>query len=196
MLRRFIVWSCAEQVDFVALWVLHTYVFEALRHHPVPRRVLGRQAVGQDPAAVRAAPPAGGPALDGGRATEAVLFRKVDKDQPTLLVDEIDATFGKDSKVTEGLRAIYNAGYRAGPRCARCVGNNHETNDFDVYCPKAFAGLEGLPDTVKDRSGRIELRRRARNEPKPERLRLSRPGPSWRHWPTGSASGPRRSRRA
>ncbi len=106
-------------------------------------------------------------------ASEAVLFRFVASNKPTLLVDEVDATFGKDSKVTEGL-LIYNAGYRVGATVPRCVGNNHEVVDFAVYCPKAFAGLNGLPDTVKDRCGRVELRRRARHEPKPERMRLSR----------------------
>ena len=107
-------------------------------------------------------------------ASEAVLFRKVDKVRPTLLVDEVDAIFGKDSKATEGLRAIFNSGYRVGAKVARCVGNGHDATDFEVYCPKAFAGLDGLPDTVKDRSGRIELKRRGRGERKPERFRLSK----------------------
>ena len=160
----------------MALRALHTYVFEAFETTPYldvssaakrsgKTRLLEllRLLVAKPWAVVE--------------ASEAVLFRKVDKGKPTLLVDEVDATFGKDSKVTEGIRAVFNAGYRAGAVVPRCVGTNHEPTDFEVYCPKAFAGLEGLPDTVKDRSGRVELRRRARHEPKPERLRMSKARP-------------------
>ena len=175
-LQRFIVWQSEEQVHFVALLALHTYVFEAFETTPYldvssaakrsgKTRLLEllRLLVAKPWAVVE--------------ASEAVLFRKVDKGKPTLLVDEVDATFGKDSKVTEGIRAVFNAGYRAGAVVPRCVGTNHEPTDFEVYCPKAFAGLDGLPDTVKDRSGRVELRRRARHEPKPERLRMSKARP-------------------
>jgi hypothetical protein len=173
VLHRFVVWPGEPLRDFVALWILHTYVFDLFDTTPYldvssAAKRSGKTRLLEILAMLVARP---WPVVE---ASEAVLFRKVDRDRPTLLIDEIDATFGKDSKVTEGLRAIYNAGYRVGAKVPRCVGNNHEPTDFDVYCPKAFAGLNGLPDTVKDRSGRIELRRRARSEPKPERLRLSR----------------------
>jgi 5S rRNA maturation endonuclease (ribonuclease M5) len=173
VLRRFVVWGSDEQVHFVALWVLHTYTFGLFDTTPYldvssAAKRSGKTRLLEILGLLVARP------WSVVEASEAVLFRKVDRDRPTLLVDEVDATFGKDSKVTEGLRAIYNAGYRQGATVPRCVGTTHEPTDFAVYCPKAFAGLAGLPDTVRDRSGRIELRRRARHEPKPERLRLSK----------------------
>lgn len=174
VLRRFIVWTSPdEQIPFVALWVLHTYVFGLFDTTPYLDVTSATKRAGKtrllELLALLVARP-----WSVVEASEAVLFRKVDRDRPTLLVDEVDATFGKDSKVTEGLRAIYNAGYRIGATVPRCVGNDHAPKDFAVYCPKCFSGLEGLPDTVRDRSGRIGLRRRARHEPKPERFRLSR----------------------
>lgn len=105
--------------------------------------------------------------------SEAVLFRKVSATKPTLLVDEMDATFGKDSTAVEGIRGIYNAGYRAGASVPRCVCQSHEVRDFEVYCPKAFPGIKALPDTVTDRSIPVRLRRRAPHERKPGRFRLS-----------------------
>ena len=97
----------------MALWVLHTYVFDCFDTTPYldvssaakrsgKTRLLEllRLLVARSWAVVE--------------ASEAVLFRKVDAEKPTLLVDEVDATFGKDSKVTEGLRAMLNAGYRRG----------------------------------------------------------------------------------
>jgi hypothetical protein len=173
VLRRFVVWSTDTQVDFVALWIAHTYVFGLFDTTPYLDVTSAAKRSGKtrllEVLSMLVARP--WPIVE---ASEAVLFRKVDRERPTLLVDEIDATFGKDSKVTEGLRAIYNSGYRSGAKVPRCVGQSFEPTDFEVYCPKAFAGLAGLPDTVKDRSGRIQLRRRARTEAKPERMRLSR----------------------
>ena len=171
VLRRFIVFSCSEHSDFIALWVLHTYVFDLFDTTPYLNVTSAAKQSGKSRLLCELLPLLVARAWTIFDASEAVLFRKVDKDHPTLLVDEVDATFGKDSKVTEGLRAIYNVGYRRGAKVARCVGNSFAPTDFDVYGPKAFAGLEGLPDTVRDRSGLVELRRRSRNEPKPERLR-------------------------
>jgi len=174
ILRRFIVWQSEDQAVFVALWVLHTYVFERFETTPYLDVTSAAKQSGKTRLLIELLPllvARPWPVFD---ASEAVLFRKIDQDHPTLLVDEVDATFGKDAKVTEGLRAIFNVGYRQGAMVPRCVGNNHEPTDFNVYGPKGFAGLKGLPDTVKDRSGRIELKRRSRSEPKPERLRPSK----------------------
>ena len=170
VLRRFVVFPHAEESDFIALWVLHTYVYDLFDTTPYLNVTSAAKQSGKSRLLVELLLLVARPwsVFD---ASEAVLLRKVDKEHPTLLVDEVDATFGKDSKVTEGLRAIYNVGYRRGAKVARCVGNSFEPKDFDVYGPKAFAGLSGLPDTVRDRCGHIELRRRSHNEPKPERLR-------------------------
>jgi hypothetical protein len=168
-LERFIVWPADEQVDFVALWVLHTYVFHLFDITPYldissASKRSGKSRLLEMLAMMCARP------WKVVSPSESVLFRKIHNTHPTLLVDEVDATFGKDPQSTEGLRAILNAGYEMGGSVPRCVGGNFTPFDFDVYCPKAFAGIGGLPDTVKDRSGHIELRRRAPHESKPERL--------------------------
>jgi hypothetical protein len=81
--------------------------------------------------------------------TEAVLFRLIDSRKPTLLIDEVDAVFGKkNSDSSEGIRQILNSGYRRGKLAFRCV----EVVGFDVYCPKATAGLHRLPGTLAHRS--------------------------------------------
>ena len=176
VLRRFILWSSSEQADFVALWVLHTHVFALFDATPYLDVHSSTKRAGKSRLVVELLPHLVARPWPVVEPSEAVLFRQVDKVVPTLLVDEVDATFGKDSKQTEGLRAIFDVGYKVGAKVPRCVGNTHEVRDFDVYCPKAFAGLAGLPDTVRDRSARVELRRRARHEPKPERLMSRRLG--------------------
>jgi Protein of unknown function (DUF3631) len=47
----------------------------------------------------------------------------------------------------------------------RCVGPSQELKSFEVFCPKALAGIRDLPDTVADRAIPIRLKRRAPGEP-------------------------------
>jgi hypothetical protein len=62
-------------------------------------------------------------------ASTAAIFRSIEKDRPTLLIDECDAIFtkrGKDDS-NEDLRALLNAGHlnaghRKGAKIPRCTG--------------------------------------------------------------------------
>ena len=97
-------------------------------------------------------------------ASEAAMYRKIAGDRPTLLLDEIDAIFGTFSERTEPIRALLNAGNRPGATVARCVGQRgDEVRDFNVYCAKALAGIDNgqrIPDTIRDRSITIAMRRK------------------------------------
>ncbi len=101
-----------------------------------------------------------------GRVTPAVLVRKVDAEAPTLLLDESDTAFRSDKEYSEALRGVLNTGYERGGAASVCVGQgaNITYRDFLTFCPKAIAGIGRLPDTVEDRSIRIELRRKSPNE--------------------------------
>ena len=175
--RRFVVLTDA-QADTIALWAAHTHVFEAFcstaprtsRSHP-PRRGRGRQDSSKRSSfssANRYRP----------RHFHAALFRVIDDKRPTLLIDEVDAVFGKKSP-REELRGILNAGYRQGATTHRMGGsNNTQLQTFSVYCPKGFAGIgDCLPDTLSDRAISIRLKRRTRNVVI-ERFRLRDVGPS------------------
>ena len=95
--------------------------------------------------------------------TVAALFRTIEQDQPTLLIDEVDTVFGKGNE-NEELRAILNAGFERGSKVRRCVGPNHDLKDFAVFCPKALAGIGRLPDTVSDRCIPIHLIAKKKSE--------------------------------
>lgn len=98
-------------------------------------------------------------------ASAAVIFRAVDAEQPTLLLDEVDTIFGHRTKdENQDLRGLLNAGHRRGAQVPRCVGPNHEMRRFEVYAATALAGLGDLPDTLMSRSIIIRMRRRAPTE--------------------------------
>ncbi|HCA5261437.1 TPA: DUF3631 domain-containing protein [Acinetobacter baumannii] len=99
--------------------------------------------------------------------TTASLFRMIAEYTPTVLIDEAD-TFIKDN---EELRGLLNGGYdRQSSYVVRLVGDEHKLKRFNVWGAKALSGIGHLPDTLKDRSILLELRRKKKDE-KVERLR-------------------------
>lgn len=112
-------------------------------------------------------------------ASPAAIFRSIEATAPTLLFDEVDAIFGRYGKGDDGsedLRALLNAGHRAGARIPRCHGPTHEVHMFPVYGAVALAGLGDLPDTLMSRSIVIRMRRRAPGEQvAPFRRRIAAP---------------------
>jgi Protein of unknown function (DUF3631) len=163
-LRRYVVMSEPQGIA-VALWIVHTHALGAAEQSPLLAITSAEKQSGKtrllDVLELLVAKP-----WRVITPSEAVVFRKIDADTPTLLLDEVDAIFGpKASSNMEGLRALLNAGNRPGTMVPRCVGPSQELKSFEVFCPKALAGIRDLPDTVADRAIPIRLKRRAPGEP-------------------------------
>ncbi len=161
-LERFVAFPSPVARDTCALWALHTHAFDACEvtaylHITAPEKRCGKSRL-KDVLRVLVARP-----WAVVTPTEAIVFRKLSAERPTLLLDEVDAIFGKDSPF-EGLRAILNAGYEQGNPVPRCVGQGHALVDFDVFSPKCLVGIGELPTTVADRSIAIRMKRRAPGE--------------------------------
>jgi len=105
--------------------------------------------------------------LHGLNASTAAIFRTIAAARPTLLLDEVDAIFGRagaGDPAREDLRALLNAGHRRGASIPRCVGPSHEPKRFEVYAAVALAGLGDLPDTLMSRSIVVRMQRRRPGE--------------------------------
>jgi hypothetical protein len=170
-LRRFVVLT-DHQATAVTLWAAHTFVFDAFSCTPYlaitsPEKRSGKTRLLEVLELLVREP------LSTANISDAALFRAIDKKRPTLLIDEADAIFGKRSREREELRGLLCAGYRRGAVAHRMGGQNNTTlQTFQVYCPKAFAGIgDCLPDTILDRSIPIRLKRRTREE-QIERFRI------------------------
>ncbi len=165
-LTRFVVFKDEHQPVALALWSAHTYAIASActtgyLHVHSPEKQSGKTRLFEVLEVLVAQP------WLVGRTSVAALVRKVAGDRCVLLLDESDAAFGGDKVYAESLRGVLNAGYRRGGKASLCVGDasNIEVKDFDVFGPKAFAGIgKSLPDTVLDRSIPIELRRRLKTE--------------------------------
>jgi hypothetical protein len=94
--------------------------------------------------------------------TPAVVFRLTEDHHPTLLVDEIDQWLDLKGE----LIGILNSGHSKGKKAYRCVGDEHQVKEFDVFSPLALAGIGKIKsDTLADRSIKITIRRRLKSEP-------------------------------
>jgi len=162
-----------EQLVACSLWVVHTWVFEAALATPYlvvasPTKQTGKTRLLEVLERLVREP------LRTESITEAALFRAIDQLHPTVLLDEVDAVFASATDRTEPLRAVLNAGNRAGSSVTRAVPPNWDVKRFPVFCPKALAGIDNgrWPDTLLDRSIVIRLRRRLETE-RVERFRFA-----------------------
>jgi 5S rRNA maturation endonuclease (ribonuclease M5) len=159
-IRRFVRVSPA-QVATLALWVAHTHAFEASRRTPYiivtsPREECGKSLLLE----VMALLVARAWSMEG-PPSEAVLFRKIAQDEPTVLFDESEAIFGRSERF-EGMRSVILGGNRRGATVPRCFGpNRDQIRDFGIYAPKAFAAIKASawPRTQLSRSIVIKMQR-------------------------------------
>lgn len=161
--RRFVVLS-EPQADAVALWVLHTHALDAADTTPYLAITSAEKRSGKtrllEVLELLVREP-----LPTANISDAALFRAVAELSPTLLLDEVDAIFGAKARDREDLRGMLNAGYRRGNSVLRMGGAKMTTLEaFPVFCTKVFAGIGRLPDTIEDRSIRIRLERKTRDE--------------------------------
>lgn len=175
-LRRYVVLSQHESVA-VSLWVLMTYVTDTTDCVPYlainsPEKGSGKTRLLEVLSMLVLRP------WMTGRTTAAVLARKIDKEHPTLLLDESDAAFSGDKDYSEVLRGVLNTGYLRSGKTSICVnrGKTIDYVDLSTFGPKAIAGIGTLPDTVADRSIPIRLARKLPSETT-ERFRRKRVEP-------------------
>jgi hypothetical protein len=162
--KRYVVFTGEAQPVVVALWAAHAWAIDAFDYTPylqvtAPEKQCGKSRVLDcleplTPKAWRVISP-----------SEAVLYHKIGVDKPTLLLDESDTLFckGNDDR-GEFLRSLLNAGFERKAKVPRCVNKGEEIKEYAVFCPKAFAGIGSLPDTVNDRCVPIRLRKKRRDE--------------------------------
>jgi Protein of unknown function (DUF3631) len=167
-ITRYVVFSRPEDVDVVALWIMHTWVAHLFDftpyiylHSPVMR--CGKTQVH------RVVEPLVKNPLRTCNISEAALFREIADSHPTLLWDEIDSIFGnrRASELNENKRALLNAGYERGIQAIRMErsGGGFRKISYDPFCPKILAGIGRLPDTIVDRSIPILIHRRLKTQP-------------------------------
>ena len=134
-ITRFVVLPSPAAGDLLALWVLHTHAFDAAWATPYLRIISAAPDSGKTllmevlAAICRRGWHAVNPSV-------AVLYRKVDRDKPTLLLDEMD-NYPLDDR--RDALSVLNAGYKRGATVDRC-NENGDLESFDASARRRTRG--------------------------------------------------------
>lgn len=171
MVGKFMVMP-AEFVDAVAMWVVHTWLYDAFHHTPrllitSPTRGCGKTTLLNIVGALAARP------KNLIHVTPAALYHAA-VDQPTFLIDEADHYLAR----TPLLVTIVNGGFQRGGKVGRVIGGVYV--EYPTWAPCAIAARLKppefvIPDTVISRSVHLTVQKRHPSERRPPEFRDDRP---------------------
>jgi hypothetical protein len=157
----------------IASWVLHTHLVDVFLVTPYllvtsPERRCGKTLLLNLLHEVVARP------LAAANISEAALFRVVDAERCTLLLDEAQVLRDRTER-SATLHDLLCAGHRRGQAALRMVGKGAEMRPqrFDVYGAKAVSLIGRPTDVLLDRGIEVRMKRRAPHE-QVERFRIAR----------------------
>lgn len=138
----------------LALWAVNTHIFEMFDAFPYLAITAATKQAGKSVLMEVLSFISHEPRMVTG-ATGPSLFkhltgieRKDKRHFPTLFMDEAERQSSED---VSSMRELVNCGYRRGGTISRA------SQDYPAYCPKAFALIGGVNDTLNDRSIVITL---------------------------------------
>lgn len=145
----------SHELVALALWILFTHTIDVARVCPIlsirsPVKRCGKTSLMTLLAGLVAKP------YSASNVTAAVLYRLIDQNNPTLLLDESDTYLGESAKAMTG---IINSGHT---RTNAYVGriDHGKVKTYSTFFPKAIAGIGPAPETIEDRSISIRLQRK------------------------------------
>ena len=152
LLQRYVALT-AHQSIAVALWIVHTFVYHRFTVTPrltltSPVRGCGKTTLLDLIEALCARP------LKSDSITAASIYHAVDREHPTLLIDEAD---NLGLAFNGPLRAVLNSGHRKGGKVTRY--HHGQARSFSTFSPAAVAAIGTLPLPVMHRSIIIHMER-------------------------------------
>lgn len=149
-----------ETLHAAALWVAMTWLVDYATVLPLaiitaPERGCGKTTLLSTMAKMVCKP------VTTSSISPAAMFRIIEAYQPTLLLDETDATF----KDNEELRGIVNSGHTKDAAIViRTVGDDHEPKPFSTWSAKLLCGIGRIPETIESRAIILKMRRKFKGE--------------------------------
>lgn len=163
--KRFVIFQDEAHYNVLALWLLHTYTFDAAYATPYIYVKSAEKQSGKTRVIEVANMLAHNPVTTANTSPSS-LFRLIESQRPTLFLDEVDAVFTGASN--EDLRGMLNSGYKKNGTVLRTVPGQDggEVRAFSTFAPKLLAGIDNgaIPDTIADRCIVFELKRKKKDE--------------------------------
>lgn len=155
-LTKYVAFSNEHHALVLSLWIMHTHAFEAAYVTPYIYVSSIDPGAGKTTLMDTVADLALSP-LKSDTISASYMFRKIEQDRPTLIIDEVDTLYSGSKN--EELRAVLNGGYLYNGKTSKTI--NGEPTEFSTFCPKLIGGIDNgqVPETVMDRCMRIRLRK-------------------------------------
>lgn len=95
----------------------------------------------------------------------AALYRLVEKERPTLILDEAQSMRRGASEASQVTKEIFHASIDRNAKIIRCGGKRmNELHEFSIYSPKVIALIGSLDGVLADRCLPIEMKRKSKND--------------------------------
>ncbi|SES64356.1 DUF3631 domain-containing protein [Oceanicella actignis] len=161
-LMAHVIFAHPSDADLATLWVLGGYLMDVWNLFPrllirSPTKACGKSTLLEVLESICNRP------LMAANASPAALYRVIEAERPTLLLDEADMWL----RQSEDLASILNSGHtRRSAVVLRAEerGGDYVTRRFSTWAAMAIAGIGSQRDTLESRSVVIELRRRMPDE--------------------------------
>ena len=157
IIQHYIDFSDDRTYDFLTCWIIGTYFYPIFSHYPYVH-FTGPKGSGKSQC-LHVLRCLCHNAKIAGSMTLAVQFRIIGALQPTLLFDEME-NLGQ-TQHTELHRMLKYGFEKNGPQVWRMdmSGNRMDINCWGVYCPRAFASIEGMEEVIASRSVQVIMER-------------------------------------
>jgi putative DNA primase/helicase len=148
-----------ESALLIALWIVFTHVYQRFPIAPLlaitsPEKRCGKTNMLTLLARLCRT------AFAASNLSEAAIYRCIEQDKPTLLLDEAD-TYLVNNRAMIG---ILNSGYKLTTGFVVRSSGKAAIVKMSTFCPKAIAMIGEMPETLKDRSLHIRLERKSPDE--------------------------------
>lgn len=158
--EHFLEFSNPAYSTVVTLWTIGTYlfvIFPAFPYlHPNGFKESGKTKLSEIIARL------GFNAESASNSSASALFRTIDANLPTFLLDEAEQLTGFENN--PDLRLIFNAGYKANNPVRRTNPNTFKVESFNIYSPKVILSINPLERTLASRCIPIIMLRTANKE--------------------------------
>ncbi|MCM1565129.1 MAG: DUF3631 domain-containing protein [Dehalobacter sp. 4CP] len=153
-MKKYVVFEDNRIFTILTLWVIGTYFYKIFRYYPYiwlnADKGSGKTRV------MEVILPLAFNAVMAVNHSEASVFRLVDVDGATLLIDEFEK-LKKDNQ--QGIMTLLNSGFNAEASVIRNdrQGDSFKPTPFSSYSPKVFAGIDDISDVLMDRCIKIKI---------------------------------------
>ncbi|MBP6965735.1 MAG: hypothetical protein KBC96_15180 [Armatimonadetes bacterium] len=147
--ERFILLPDPLFYDFLALWVMGTYVFRAIDAYGYVFLCAIKGAGKSQTMTIIDYLAFNSKKAD--TMTEASLKRSVAGDSSTILYDEAEKLWRKFEKDESSFQEVIKGGYTRSGSAMSVNKDTHLLEEFPTYSPKVFANTRGMDETIGDR---------------------------------------------